>query len=212
MRKIFRFIKNTWRAIRNELPELTVDECEFQTGDLLAFSGTGLFSWVIKVGTLSRISHVAVVLVEDGVPWICESTTLTTSPDGVTGEIKKGVQKHLLKNRVKQYDGEVYYYRLKKEYPEKAQQAIKEWCNKKHKGTGYDAVQAVISGFDLFDHIPDISEEDLEKLFCSEMYAKLTNIAYHAWHGYEPIANPSKENPAEVCDYEFLKLQGKFKI
>jgi hypothetical protein len=35
---------------------------EMKQGDLIGFSGTGLVSNVIKVATLSKISHVGVVL------------------------------------------------------------------------------------------------------------------------------------------------------
>jgi len=96
---------------------------------------------------------------------------------------------------------------LKEKYPQYAEEAIKKWCADKHgQRTEYDSVQAILSGFDMLDYLPKVSEEDLQKLFCSEMYAKITNIAYKKMYGYEPIANSSKENPAECCDYFFLEL------
>lgn len=206
MKKIYRFIRTSWYHLKNEIPKRTVAECKFNTGDRIACSGDGWLSLAIKVGTMSKISHVGVILMREGVPWLCESTTLTTSADAITGEFTKGVQMHKLADRVKEYEGRIYHFPLKERYPRSVEKKIKKWCFEKHyKKTGYDAVQAVVSGLGIVKHLPSISKEDYGLLFCSELCAKVANMGWFAMHWKKITPNPSKENPAEVCDYEDVK-------
>jgi len=206
MKKLYRLIKTTWYCFRNKIPKRTVAECEFHTGDRIAFSGDGWLSTAIKVGTMSKISHVGVILMREGVPWLCESTTLTTSADAITGEFTKGVQMHKLKDRVEEYEGRIYHFPLKEKYPHYVERKIKKWCFEKHsKKTGYDAVQAVVSGLGIVDYLPFISREDYGLLFCSELCAKVANMAWVELTEKKLTANPSKETPAEVCDYPDVK-------
>lgn len=107
----------------------------FQSGDLLEFAGRGFTSRVIQIGTCSRASHVGGIAyvdrwlagrlsdeldylrphVEQG--WrdrylLIESTTLNSTPCVLTGKTIKGVQAHDPNQRINDYDGRVWLYRL----------------------------------------------------------------------------------------------------
>lgn len=71
-----------------------------QTGDLIAFSGSGLVSSVIKWATHSPISHVGVML---------DDTTLVEAYNGM-GE--NGIVKLTLKAKLAAYTGQMWLYRL----------------------------------------------------------------------------------------------------
>ena len=87
-----------------------------QDGDLIAFGGRGGASSLIKLFTRSNVSHVALILksvLETGerLNMIIESTTL----DGYSGVII-----NRLSNRLKNYDGEVWWLPLRQDVKDKA--------------------------------------------------------------------------------------------
>ena len=51
-----------------QVSSITPPAPDIQPGDVLLYSGKGVFSWIIKAKTLSRISH-AEILVENNVTW-----------------------------------------------------------------------------------------------------------------------------------------------
>lgn len=79
------------------------------TGDIVLFSGKGGISAGIKWATLSRWSHVGmiVVLPEYDFVTVWESTTLSSLVDLDTKVPHKGVQLVPLSSRIEGYDGEV---------------------------------------------------------------------------------------------------------
>ena len=155
---------------------------ELKTGDVIAFSGKGLVSNLIKWKTDSDISHVGIVLdtsVENlgKVVFLIESTTLVTIPDAITKELWKGVQIHTLSNRVNTYDGKMWVYPLKYPLAEDKKNAMQAWLRKKHyKRTPYDTVQALGSGIDLLSDTLTGNEQDFSQLFCSELVVKALQI------------------------------------
>jgi hypothetical protein len=189
--------------------------------DLISFSGKGTVSNIIKVGTNSDISHVAMVyricelniqlfekfeqLLETDRVLIIESTSLVEIEDAVHGELIKGVQIQYLSDRINSYEGQIYWHKLRNPISEARQAAMYAWLTTQHlKRIKYDSVGAVRSGIDIFDYILE-SKPDYEKLFCSEMVAKAYEIAGLF------IGNPSEQTPDDVISYPFLEQRVQIK-
>ena len=103
-------------------------------GDVIAFGGRGLVSWVIKLWTGSPVSHVGIVSrvdVQDGV----ESVRLleATSLNG-----QCGVQETRLSWHIRHYDGEVWWLPLSDEIHEHAPMSRLVDAVYNHEGEVYD--------------------------------------------------------------------------
>lgn len=176
---------------------------KMQPFDLISFSGKGHVSNIIKGFTNSDISHVALVYKildenEKERVLIIESTSLVTLPDKIHGEMIKGVQIQALSERLNTYDGQVYWHKLNVPISEARQASMYSWLLTQHTARiKYDTIGAVRSGVDIWDYMME-SKPDYEKLFCSEMVAKVYEIA-----GYF-IQNPSEQTPEDVVKFGFL--------
>src|SRR6185503_11171701 len=86
-----------------------------QHGDVIAFSGKGRVSELIKWRTKSPFSHVGLVVrwnLNGGfgdTVFLIESTTLTALPDLVYGDVIKGVQLHRLSEALSAYQGRAWW-------------------------------------------------------------------------------------------------------
>lgn len=178
---------------------------QIKTGDLIAFSGSGLVSELIKWKTKSDISHVAIVLETQYLKGekriiLLESTTLNNLPDLKTGEFIKGVQQQLLSKRINTYNGQCYWCGLNVDLSGDKKQYMVNWLTKTHsKKTKYDNVQALGSALDLFDKLGLANKPDFSNLFCSELVAK----AYKKAGLF--FGNPSEQTPADVLKLPFIK-------
>ena len=180
-----------------------------RTGGLLAFGGTEFTSEVIKEVTDSPVSHVGMVFstyasgFKGGrVVQVIESTSL--------GDGFAGVQINRLSVHIKQYDGDIWWLPLN----EKNQKRVEFYKQKfvrfliDQVGKPYDAPQAIASAIDpLWE-----AEEDLTKLFCSE----LVSAAYKHIGIIPPSLNPSEQTPADVVRFNiyadtYYQLKGKAK-
>ena len=177
---------------------------EMKTGDVIAFSGKGQFSDLIKWKTKSNISHVGMVLdtnMSMGIGrsvMLIESTTLINSPDAVTKSMRKGVQMQWLSSRLHSYDGEAYWHPLLDPIPREKRLVMQHWLRSTHKNQiPYDTVQAMGAGMDFFDSLGFANETDLSKLFCSELVTKALQIAGVIDGGI----NPSEQTPADVLKF-----------
>lgn len=175
-------------------------------GDILAFGGKGGFSTLIKRFTFSPVSHVGAVLQtkmvsENGGRFfnnIIESTSL--------GDFN-GVQVSRVSERLRDYDGEVWWLPLK--------QSLRQFCFDEDAyfqfmfdsdRKPYDTAQAVMSALDL---IPD-SKEDYDKFFCSELVAAALKAAGMV------VTNSSEVTPIDLCRWdiyepEYYLLKGENK-
>lgn len=151
-------------------------------GDLIAFSGNGLVSRIIRWRTRSKISHVGVVSrINEGANRVMvhESTSLRGT---------KGVQTNRLSQRIQEYNGKVYWYPLS---PKSRRcldlQRFWEFLWEQD-GKPYDFWQAPMSAT-LF-----CAREDFGKLFCSELVAG-------AWEagGLLKRVNASEKTPDDLC-------------
>lgn len=184
-----------------------------KTGDVIAFSGKGRVSQIIKWKTQSEFSHVGIIMGSDmggGIGQtvlLIESTTLGNLPDSKTGEIIKGVQMHFLSKRLGSYNGDAWWIPLKKELEPHQAYNMQKWLRQKHGGRiKYDALQAIGAGADLFDWIPGIANEpDFSSLFCSELVTRALQIAGVV----DDEINASEQTPADVANYECFENEVK---
>lgn len=176
---------------------------KMQPFDLISFSGKGSVSNIIKGFTNSDISHVALVyrILDENEKervLIIESTSLVTLPDRIHGEMIKGVQIQALSERLKTYEGQVYWHKLNVPVSQARKAAMYSWLLTQHSTrVKYDTIGAIRSGVDIWDYMLE-SKPDYEKLFCSEMVAKVYEVAGHF------IGNPSEQTPEDVVNLAIL--------
>jgi hypothetical protein len=162
-----------------ELSNYSAVRSDMKAGDLIAFGGQGLISRIIKWRTRSPVSHVGVVMEIDdhGRVMVMESTSLG-------GQC--GVQVNRLSKRVREYDGNVWWFPLRKQLDEEDRFWEFLWAQD---GKKYDRRQVAKAAFNLPTH------ENYKRLFCSELVAG----AYKAG-GLQFVGNPSRMTPVEVCN------------
>lgn len=176
--------------------------------DVIAFSGKGRMSEIIKWKTKSEISHVGIVYKvfpqagNGSRVMLIESTTLGNLPDIKTGELRKGVQLQFLSQRLASYDGEAWLYPLRTIVSDANLARTQDWLTSAHtQKIEYDSFQAIGAGLDFFDRLLGIeNKEDLSSLFCSELVTKAFQIAGLV----DKSVNPSEMTPKDVCDFRFL--------
>lgn len=176
---------------------------DIETGDVLGFGGRGAASIVIKTVLRTNVSHVGMVMrsvsnTGERLNQIIESTTLDNY---------SGVVVNRLSNRLREYDGDVWWLPLKKEFREKAKgKEAYQWM-KKQKGKPYDTRQAIGSGLDFLIN----NKEDFSKLFCSELIS-----AFYEKVGIIDEINSSEVTPIDLCMFnlyekDYYQLKGKKK-
>lgn len=186
-------------------------------GDVIAFSGKGDLSEIIKWATCSAVSHVGVILQsklliddrpQDGYfNQIIESTSL----NGFSG-----VTISRLSDRFVNYDGEIWWLPLSEAV--RARMDLKIFydylLHQEHKP--YDLPQALRAGLDIFDTTPYLEHltrntEDFAKFFCSELVAAALEEC-----GAIPRLNASEVTPADLCMFsiyqtDYYQLNGDAK-
>lgn len=146
---------------------------KLKTGDLVLFSGKGGISAGIKWATLSRWSHVGmiVVLPEYDFVTVWESTTLSSLVDLDTKIPRKGVQLVPLSSRIEGYDGEVAVRQLEgvsfdNDDNKNLMQLRRELAGREYEQNKIELIKAA------YDGPLGRNSEDLTSLFCSELVAE----------------------------------------
>ncbi len=187
---------------------------QMKPGDVIAFSGKGDFSEIIKWATRSSVSHVGVILqsqlIIDGQAQqgmfnqIIESTSL----NGFSG-----VSISRLSDRLDTYEGEIWWLPIRKDIH--AQMDKKKFYDFliHQERKEYDMPQAIKSALDALDKIPVIGKsthnrEDFSKFFCSELVAAALEIA-----GAIKSINSSEVTPIDLCSFslyepDYYQLKG----
>lgn len=176
---------------------------DIQDGDVIAFGGRGMVSNLIKLTTRSNVSHVALVMrsvsnTGERLNQIIESTTLNNYA---------GVVVNRLSNRLKEYDGDVWWLPLKQEFRNKARNKEAYKWLLKQKRKAYDTKQAIGSGLDLLWN----NIENFDKLFCSELIS-----AFYEKVDIVGEINSSEVIPIDLCMFNlyeknYYQLKGKRK-
>jgi hypothetical protein len=186
-------------------------------GDVIAFSGKGNFSEIIKWATRASVSHVGVILQSklliEGEPQegyfnqIIESTSL----NGFSG-----VSISRLSDRIATHEGEIWWLPLS--------DAVKKKIDLKkfydflihQERKPYDMPQAIKSALDAFDNTFLLSGltyniEDFSKYFCSELVAAGLEAG-----GAIGSINASEVTPIDLCMFNifqpsYFQLKGEDK-
>ncbi|MFZ5584807.1 MAG: hypothetical protein ACOZHQ_02645 [Thermodesulfobacteriota bacterium] len=177
-------------------------------GDVIAFGGKGHFSEIIKRVTFSKVSHVAVVLQTQA--------TYEAGPDrrffNLIVESTKwdgfmGVDAIRLSDRLKSYDGQVWWLPLNRELRKTRRFDQKKFFDFLYaqKGRPYDLKQAVNSVLDDLDGLlgqmsPFLNCEDFSRFFCSELVAAGLEEA-----GLLDALNASEVTPADLCQWSIYE-------
>lgn len=161
-----------------------------QPGDVIAFGGLEGLSYLIKMVTVSKVSHVGIILQAQMpsvngqiINQIIESTTL--------GDCA-GVTINRMSTHIESYPGDIWWLPLTDFYREHLDQGAMFSFLLDQVGKPYDAPQAILSALDGF--IPD-NRKDLDRLFCSE----LVIAGLEAGGVMEEDINCSEHTPADVC-------------
>ena len=177
---------------------------QLKTGDIVLFSGKGGISAGIKWATLSRWSHVGMILnIEDyDFVTIWESTTLSSTVDLDTQQPRKGVQLVPLSARVNGYDGDIAVRQLQEvSFDASDVKKLMEF-RKKVTGKPYekDKIELIKAAY---DGPLGRNSEDLSSLFCSELVAE----SYQQLGLLQEGGKPSNEyTPADFSEAEELEL------
>ena len=145
---------------------------KLETGDIVLFSGKGGISAGIKWFTISKWSHVGMVvrLPDWNMVLLWESTTLSNIADVMDGKAKQGVQLVALSERLRTYGGEAAIRRLSVKRTAAMNNALMK-LRQEVKGRPYETskVELVKAAYDGWW---GENTENLSSLFCSELVAE----------------------------------------
>lgn len=179
-----------------------------QPGDIIAFSGQGISSEIVKVATRSEVSHVGIILRCELRQDLLHPQLMESSPI----EGFHGVAIGDLETRIQNHKGNMWWLPLRTERRQQLQleKFQKFLLAQNHKG--YDPIQAINSGLGKLHGLPGIgrftrSSENLDRLFCSELAAAALKAG-----GVLPNINASGITPSQLCqlaiyqpEYHLLK-------
>jgi len=145
---------------------------KLDTGDIVLFSGKGGISAGIKWFTISKWSHVGMVvrLPDWNMVLLWESTTLSNVADVIDGKAKQGVQLVALSERLRTYGGEAAIRRLSVKRTTAMNNSLMR-LRQEVKGRPYEKskVELVKAAYDGW---LGENTENLSSLFCSELVAE----------------------------------------
>lgn len=166
----------------------------FNDGDIVGFSGKGLVSDLINIGTyrLPRwgLSHVGIILSVNGKQYIFESTTLNGGKKcAILGKPIGGAQAHPVSD-IFNRPGKAWLYRPRIRFMRGERLAL-NFAMMKYIGRPYDYLGAGrTTGFFLRLLQGVVHKEEVSELFCSELVSLvLTDV------GRTCIINSSSQSP-----------------
>ena len=141
-----------------------------KTLDIALFSGKGRISEGIKFGTMSRWSHVGlIVVVPDVGVLLAESTTLSNIPDVLTGDHIRGVQLVNFSMRIDSYNGDIGIRHLtgfdRTDCLSKLKEIRQELHGRPYEKSRWSLIKSA------YDGPGGRNTEDLQSIFCSEFVA-----------------------------------------
>lgn len=177
-------------------------------GDVIAFSGKGHFSEIIKWATFSSVSHVGVILQsqlrEDDTDRFFNQIIESTSLNGFSG-----VMASRFSDRLSAYEGDIWWLPLATDM-RKDKSMHKRFFDflfrQAEDAIPYDMPQAVKSAIDALDdlpfgkHGPMYNGEDFSRFFCSELVAAGLEAAEVV-----TTVNASEVTPADLCSWNIYE-------
>ena len=198
-----------WKSVlyQNARPQM-------KAGDVIAFSGKGNFSEIIKWATRAPVSHVGVILQSklmiagDAQSGMLNQIIESTSLNGFSG-----VSISRLSDRLDTYNGEIWWLPLRQTLWESMDKS-KFYDFMIHQDRKeYDMPQAIRSALDLLDQVSVIGNathnlEDFSRFFCSELVAAGLEAA-----GAISTINASEVTPIDLCSFsifaeDYFQLKG----
>ncbi|WP_262691925.1 hypothetical protein [Kordiimonas aestuarii] len=188
---------------------------QMKPGDVIAFSGKGHFSDIIKMVTFSEVSHVGVIL-QTQIASFADGRYFNQIIEAATVRGFSGVNISRFSERMEEYQGAIWWLPIRKDL-RADEDAHKTFYNflfgHAEARTEYDLPQALKSAADKFDDLPFnmngpfYNKEDFARFFCSELVAAGLERA-----GIVDTVNASEVTPIDLCrwaiyedDYYLLK-------
>ncbi len=173
---------------------------QMKPGDVIAFAGRSPLSKLIRLVTMSRISHVGTILKSQVGDMEVNQIIESTEVRGFCG-----VNVSRFSDRLQAYPGEIYWLPLRDDIPFNANRFFRFLFDKADNKHQWDALQALKSGFDFFDDSTLLgfltgNEEDMSKIYCSELVAAGLEAA-----GTIPNVNCSEVTPIDLCRWCLFK-------
>jgi len=181
---------STYDAVRNHM----------LPGDIIAFSGKGRFSRIVKLATHCNVSHVGIVCETQVTGYdqftieIMEAVNEATDPD--TALPITGVVRTRLSTKLRYYNGAAWWMPLSDMARQQFNTAASMRFLMSVIGRPYDMPQAIQSGLDLLDRteVLTYAVEDYSEFFCSELCAAGLRAG-----GLIQYSNPSEMTPIDLC-------------
>ena len=146
---------------------------QMETGDLILFSGKGILSAGVKLGSLCKWSHIGMVVKVQNpdIALIYQATPSTIVKDFFLKKENPGVQINVLSHVVDKYDGDIAYRKLHVDRSQEMFDSLsafrKEIKGRPFEESTWEIIKACYDG-----PLGSNEEEDLSSLFCSELVAE----------------------------------------
>lgn len=142
-----------------------------KTGDIILFSGKGLLSTGIKIGSSCHWSHVGMIVRfnKPDVVLLYQSSPLSKVHDYTHRAPKPGVQINVFSETCEHYDGDIALRRLNYDLSDTMLDALSSFRQEmKHRSFETSTLEIIKAAY---DGPLGNNEEDLSSLFCSELIA-----------------------------------------
>jgi hypothetical protein len=173
-----------------------------KSGDIFAFSGSGLPSQMVKLATQSEYVHVAIVawvdrrVAQNNAILIAESHIDVSLPSVGTGQRRLGVQFQWLSDRLQSKPGPIWWIPLIPALDAAAVERMRQWLQLTEAAqTPYDFKQAIGIGLVAMGW-SGLSQSDDHALFCSELVIRSLQVA----GAVDPELNAATCSPVNVID------------
>lgn len=186
----------TSRSLSEKVRTVAGDMITVHAGDIIAFRGHDFTSWIIRLATRGP-SHVGIVATVANRLVLVESTTLAAGPCIVKRKPVNGVQAHLIDDRVRDYKGAAWVYRLAEDeretFDDIKSSKLSAILLNQFFGREYDLSGAIWSGSKFMKLLRFLRVADVSTVFCSELVAR----CYQAL-GLMNKGNASEYSPAKL--------------
>jgi len=184
---------------------------QIQPSDVIAFSGKGSVSEVIKQATRSTVSHVGVILEPQ---LLIEGGPQEESSLQIMESTPRGVRIRQLSDLIKSYSGKMWWLPLSDAVREKMDLRKFHYFLLSQEHKPYDVPQAIKSALDALDDDLRLGQvthniEDFSRLFCSELVAAALEASGAISH-----LNASEVTPIDLCQFaiyreDYYQLKGE---